>query len=405
MPRDLNDRMPAACAIASRISTPGMIGRCGKCPGKYGSFTETFFRATMRLPGSSALTLSIIRNGKRCGRCAMTSLTSISIMLFSLAAQPGCGSCPRVVLVHRPDTRVGPWLQDRARDESTGGDVDVIDDLQVAEDHRRAAERAVASDVGAAGDADAAGDGGVRADSGVVPDLDLVVELHAFLDDGVIEGAAVDGGIGADLDVVADAHRSHLRDLDPASIVVGDAEAVGADHRARVRDDALIEGAPAIDHDSRIEAAVVADRDFLADDASGADRDARAESCALRHHGRRMHARRLCRERIEELRYAREVEIGVLGDDSRPRRVPFGLGSDDHGARARGIQLRAVALAGEEADVARVRRFERGHLVDQRIGAGRHAAAEAGDDLCERHRPGHGAYRAVTWPATCRPAP
>jgi hypothetical protein len=29
-PRDRNTRMPAACAIASRISTPGMIGRCGK---------------------------------------------------------------------------------------------------------------------------------------------------------------------------------------------------------------------------------------------------------------------------------------------------------------------------------------------------------------------------------------
>src|SRR5438477_7051061 len=160
MPRDLNDRMPAACAIASRISTPGMIGRCGKCPGKYGSFTETFFSATMRLPGSSSLTLSIIRNGKRCGRCAMTSLTSISLMFFSLAAQPGRGSCPRVVLVHRPDARIGARLQDRARDESTGRNVDVIDDLQMAEDHRRTAERALAPDIGAAGDAHGTGDGG-----------------------------------------------------------------------------------------------------------------------------------------------------------------------------------------------------------------------------------------------------
>src|SRR6478735_7961421 len=133
MPRDLNERMPAACAIASRISTPGMIGRCGKCPGKYGSFTETFFSATMRLPSSSSLTRSIIRSGKRCGRCARTSLTSISIMFFSLAAQPGRATCPRVVLVDRPDAGVGARLQDRARDEGAGGDVDVIDDLQVPE--------------------------------------------------------------------------------------------------------------------------------------------------------------------------------------------------------------------------------------------------------------------------------
>src|SRR3954469_17419122 len=136
MPRDLNDKMPAACAIASRISTPGMMGRCGKCPVKYGSFTDTFFSATMRLPSSSSFTRSISRNGKRCGRWAMTSLTSISFMFFSLATQPGRGPCPRVVLVHRPDTRIGAWLEDRARDEGAGGDVDVIDDLQVPEDHR-----------------------------------------------------------------------------------------------------------------------------------------------------------------------------------------------------------------------------------------------------------------------------
>jgi len=54
---------PAAWAIASRIMTPGMIGRPGKWPWKYGSFAETFFSATMRLPMSQCLTRSIIRIG------------------------------------------------------------------------------------------------------------------------------------------------------------------------------------------------------------------------------------------------------------------------------------------------------------------------------------------------------
>ena len=35
-----------------------MIGRPGKCPWKCGSFADTFFSATMRLPGSSAFTRS-----------------------------------------------------------------------------------------------------------------------------------------------------------------------------------------------------------------------------------------------------------------------------------------------------------------------------------------------------------
>jgi hypothetical protein len=59
----LNTRTPAACAIASRISTPGMIGRPGKWPWKCGSFAETFFSATMRLPGSISFTRSIIKTG------------------------------------------------------------------------------------------------------------------------------------------------------------------------------------------------------------------------------------------------------------------------------------------------------------------------------------------------------
>src|SRR5436190_11118688 len=201
----------------------------------------------MRLPGSSSFTRSISRNGKRCGRCAMTSLTSISLILFSLAAQPRRAASPRVVLVHRPDARIGAWLQDRARDESSGRDVDVIDDLQVAEDHRRAAKGAMAPDVGAAGDTHAAGHRGMRADARVVSNLDLIVELHALLDDGVVERTPVDGGVGTDLDVVADAHRADLWDLDPAPVVVGDAEAVGTDHRPRMDDDSLAQRALRID--------------------------------------------------------------------------------------------------------------------------------------------------------------
>ena len=34
--------MPAVCASASMIMTPGITGRCGKCPGKNGSLAVTF---------------------------------------------------------------------------------------------------------------------------------------------------------------------------------------------------------------------------------------------------------------------------------------------------------------------------------------------------------------------------
>ena len=48
------------CAQLSIIRTPGIIGASGKCPIKYGSFTETFFMPTADSFGTSSVTRSII---------------------------------------------------------------------------------------------------------------------------------------------------------------------------------------------------------------------------------------------------------------------------------------------------------------------------------------------------------
>ncbi len=52
-PAVTNARMPAVCASASRMITPGSTGRCGKCPGKNGSLTVTFLSARIDLPGNA----------------------------------------------------------------------------------------------------------------------------------------------------------------------------------------------------------------------------------------------------------------------------------------------------------------------------------------------------------------
>ena len=52
------------CAIASTISTPGMIGRPGKWPARYHSSGCTRLRATARAPGSSSTTSSMSRKGR-----------------------------------------------------------------------------------------------------------------------------------------------------------------------------------------------------------------------------------------------------------------------------------------------------------------------------------------------------
>ena len=49
--------------ITSTMSTPGIIGLSGKCPGKKLSFIVTFLIATAEIPGLYSITLSTKRNG------------------------------------------------------------------------------------------------------------------------------------------------------------------------------------------------------------------------------------------------------------------------------------------------------------------------------------------------------
>lgn len=50
-------------AITSTMSTPGIIGLSGKCPGKKLSLMVTFLIATAETPGLYSITLSTKRNG------------------------------------------------------------------------------------------------------------------------------------------------------------------------------------------------------------------------------------------------------------------------------------------------------------------------------------------------------
>src|SRR5512134_2160913 len=307
---------------------------------------------------------------------------------------------PRRVLVERIEAGVGARLEQRARDERASGHMHVVDHGDVAVDHGRAADRAVPADARASGDADASGDRAVRADAHVVADLDLVVELHALLDYGVVQCPAVDSGVGADLDVVADAYAADLGDLDPAVLLARDAEAVRSDHHSGVNDDTPAERALRVDHHARIQAAVFSDDDFVADHASGAHRNAFSELRARGDHGRGMHARRLHHDGIEKLRYAREVGVGIVGDDARQLGQAFVLGGDDDGG---GVRLRKpfYEFPGiEECNLSRARVLERADLADQGLRVPGDAAAEARSDLPERQRPRH----AVIWRAACLPA-
>src|SRR3954469_18397287 len=70
---------------------------------------------------------------------------------------------PFGVLVEGEHAGIRARLEDRARNDRAGGDMDIVHQLQMAEDEGCSAERAIPTDLRAPGNRDAAGHGGMRA--------------------------------------------------------------------------------------------------------------------------------------------------------------------------------------------------------------------------------------------------
>src|SRR2546422_2248028 len=133
---------------------------------------------------------------------------------------------------------------------------DVLREAGLRGDHGTVTNRDVVGDAHLPGQHDAAADPARPRDSHlghddrVLTDLDVVADLHQVVDlgpaadDRLPERGAVDRRVRPNFDVVLDQHRAHLRDLPVRFAVEGVAEAVGANHRARVNHDALAERDP-----------------------------------------------------------------------------------------------------------------------------------------------------------------
>src|SRR5690606_21377919 len=231
----------------------------------------------------------------------------------------------------------------------------VVADRKVADDADAAGDHTPPPDLRAAGDARPRRHRGVRADMHVVRNLHEVVDLHAVLDDGVLDGAAVDGRVRTDLDVVADQDAAELRHLDPAAVreILGEAEAVRADHGAGMHDAAAPDANVVEDADARGEPRAGADHDTLAERRAGADdrgitnraaradRRVRAARCArsdvgIRGHGRgRVHPRPRRARRVQHAGDAGVGRVGVGGDEAWDRTLLTVTLLEDHGAGTR----------------------------------------------------------------------
>ena len=252
---------------------------------------------------------------------------------------------------------------------------------------RRAADHAVPADVGAAGDADAAGDRRVRADAQLWP---IWIWLSSLTPSSITVSSSAPRSMVVLAPISTSSPmrtRADLRDLDPAPAVVGDAEAVGADHRAGVHDARARRGCSRVDHHA-------ADRGSCRRRSCtpspttqpGADRDAlRRAVRALARSPREGCTPGACaHQRVEELRHAREVGVGIVGRRCAAARSALSASAaEDHRAGARRGELaRGSLVLGEEGDLAARRRARaRPTWLHQRVGVAGHPAAEARDDL------------------------
>ena len=102
-------------------------------------------------------------------------------------------------------------------------------------------------------------------DDHVVRDLHEVVDFHPFLNPGAAKTRAIDRRVGADLDVVVDLDDANLWHFFVPAGGHFEAEAVRADDRAAVNDDAIADPDPLPNRDVGINQAAGADDRLVTD--------------------------------------------------------------------------------------------------------------------------------------------
>src|SRR5687768_18418154 len=137
------------------------------------------------------------------------------------------------------------------------------------------------ADVHRPGNPDLGHDQAKPPDANVVRDVNEVVDLRPGANNCVVNAAAIDRGVRPDLDVLLDDAAADVGDLVVRAITKHVTEAVTADARAGVNDDASADGSPAIQRDTRVEPNVGAESDAGADHSMGVDPGAIADHCTL----------------------------------------------------------------------------------------------------------------------------
>src|SRR5205823_6136844 len=105
---------------------------------------------------------------------------------------------------------------------------------------------------------------------------------------GGVKSAAVNGATSADLDVVGDFDMAQLGHLDVLAALLPIAEAIGAENRIGMDDDAIAENRPIVKHGVGIHDDIIAEPAVPADDGSGMNLTAAAKDAPLADAGQRL---------------------------------------------------------------------------------------------------------------------
>src|SRR5581483_323176 len=162
----------------------------------------------------------------------------------------------------------------------------------------------------------------------VMADMDQIVQLGAGADNRRARLGAINAAVGADLDVVADLDRAQLRHLLERGADRNIAEAVRADHAARVKNAALADSYAPIQDDVGVEDGLVPDGAAVPDVDAGPERDTVAEGDCLAEDDVRANAYLLAQTRVRA-----DLRGGVNADGQIPGRRKRFQHPDKRGAR------------------------------------------------------------------------
>ena len=314
-----------------------------------------------------------------------------------------CIFFPCLIVRQGKESCVLPRLFDGPRDHRCSGNVDMIGNAQMPQDHARTTDCAMRTNVCTASDTHASSHCCVLTNAGVVSNLNLIVELDAVGNHGVIERPTVDAGVGPNFHIIANHDNAQLFYFFPAPCNRRETKPIATNHSTWVYQAPTADNATFPEPYPRSQHRLRAHMSPLLDHAQRPDVRTLMHHCLRMHNragmdaGRETHTRQLS----PQLGQARVIQIGVIAQNVRPPglclQLRFGR---NHHARGLAIdQLRRAPNVGQKTQRRFARTPKRRERINFHMGIPVQNATQFAGDAAERNRLNQYGWRhpSLTW--------